>query len=126
VTAFGEALRRARTAAGLSQNELGRRAEINPGTINRLETGEREPTGREQVSALAAAFEFSPAQRDQMLVAAGMLPEWLLQVGAADTTLVLVADVLADQHIPVAERDEFRLQITLAARRWRPGAPLPS
>jgi transcriptional regulator with XRE-family HTH domain len=42
VSEFGEALRRARAAAGLSQNEVGRRAKINPGTVNQP-VGARRP-----------------------------------------------------------------------------------
>lgn len=123
---FGEALRRARQAAGLSQNELGRRAGINPGTINRLETGERGPTGREQVAALAEALGLSPLAADRLLADAGLLPDPIARLGAADPTLVLVADILADTRIPAAERADFRLQIALAARRWRREAPLPT
>lgn len=119
---FGEQMRRARLAAGLSQNEMGRRAGINPGTINRLETSERAPTGPEQVQALAEALGLPPAERDRLLAAAGFLPEALLRLGAADPTLVLVADILSDPTIPPAERADFRLQIALAARRWRPDA----
>lgn len=119
---FGERLRAARLAGGLSQNEMGRRAGINPGTINRLETSERAPTGPEQVQALAEALGLPPAERDRLLAAAGFLPEPLLRLGAADPTLVLVADILSDLTIPAAERADFRLQIALAARRWRPDA----
>jgi transcriptional regulator with XRE-family HTH domain len=120
MSAFGEALRQARLGAGLSQNELGRRAGINPGTINRLETGEREPTGREMIAALAEALTLPPADRDRLLAAADLLPDPLARLGAADPTLVLVADILADERIPAGERADFRLQIELAARRWRP------
>lgn len=123
---FGATLRRARLAVGLSQNEVGRRSGVNPGTINRLEAGEREPTGREQVSAFAAALALSPAEHDRLLAAAGILPEPLARLGAADPTLVLVAEILADDTIPAGEREDFRTQILLAARRWRPGAVLPS
>ena len=119
---FGERLRRERLAAGLSQNELGRRAGVNPGTINRLETGEREPTGRDQALALAEALGLPPAGRDRLLAAAELLPDLVARLGAADPTLVLVADILGDLTIPPPERDDFRLQIVLAARRWRSGA----
>jgi transcriptional regulator with XRE-family HTH domain len=122
VSEFGERLRRERVAAGLSQNELGRRAGVNPGTINRLETGERAPTGRDQALALAEALGLPPAGRDQLLAAAELLPDPVARLGAADPTLVLVADVLADPTVPASERDDFRLQIALAARRWRPSA----
>jgi transcriptional regulator with XRE-family HTH domain len=67
VTQFGERLRTLRQAAKLSQNELARRAGINPGTINRFEANEREPTGREQVVALAQALELDQFGQDQLL-----------------------------------------------------------
>ena len=59
---FPQLLRQVREAAGLSQNALGRRIDINPGTINRLETGEREPTGREQVLQLAGGIGLDATQ----------------------------------------------------------------
>jgi hypothetical protein len=77
------------------------------------------------VLALAAALALSPAERDRLLTAADMPPEWLVRLDAADPTLVLVADILADDHIPADQRDDFRRQIALAARRWRPDVPLP-
>lgn len=119
---FGKQLRQLRLAARLSQNELGRRAGINPGTINRLETGERLATGREQVIDLAVALQLGVPERDRLLAAAGMIPDPIARLGAADPLLLLVAEILGDERIPAAERDEFRLQIVLAARRWRPTA----
>lgn len=160
VTAFPQRLRQAREAAGLSQNALGRRIDINPGTINRLETGEREPTGREQVLQLAGGIGLESAQTNELVASAGFAPQaydavglanpTLLQIatylgapdrsasertaflqlvaqamaGPLDPTLVAALDILSDERIPAAERREFRLQIALAARRWRT-APLP-
>jgi hypothetical protein len=40
--------------------------------------------------------------------------------------VLLVADVLGDATLPRGEREEFRLAIALAARRWRPATPLPA
>jgi hypothetical protein len=37
----------------------------------------------------------------------------------------VVADILADAHIPLDERRQFRQQIALAALRWRPVAAVP-
>jgi transcriptional regulator with XRE-family HTH domain len=124
-SAFGRRLRELRQAAGLSQNELGRRAGINPGTINHFETGEREPTGRGQVLALADGLGIAPDERDRLLLlaAAHLLPDNLARLGAIDPAVLLAADILADDTIPARQRDEFRWQILLAARRWRPVAP---
>jgi len=160
VTAFPQLLRECREAAGLSQNALARRVDINPGTINRLEAGEREPTGRDQVLALATGIGLDREQTDRLVAAAGYAPTAYDAVGLADPTLIRIAeflgapnrppaerqavlrllalvmagpvdatiqtalDILADPSIPAEERHDFRLQIALAARRWRQ-VPLP-
>lgn len=160
MTAFPQVLRQMREAAGLSQNALGRRIDINPGTINRLETGEREPTGREQVLQLAGGIGLDAEQTNRLVASAGFAPQaydalgldnpTLLQIasylgaadrnpadraaflrlltlamaGPLDPTLNAALDILSDERIPAAERQEFRLQIALAARRWR-AVPLP-
>ena len=159
MTAFPQLLREFREAAGLSQNALGRGIDINPGTINRLETGEREPTGRQQVLQLAAGMGLDGERTDQLVAAAGFAPVAYDGVGLAnpvllriaaflggerpaaereaflrllalavaqplDATLTMALDILADETIPAEERREFRLQVALAARRWRK-APLP-
>jgi transcriptional regulator with XRE-family HTH domain len=155
MAAFPQRLRQVREAAGLSQNALGRRIDINPGTINLLETGEREPTGREQVLQLAAGIGLDSEQTNGLVAAAGFAPPAYDAIGLANPTLLQVAaylggaersateraaflqllgqamagpldpvlsaavDILSDERIPAAERREFRLQIALAARRWR-------
>lgn len=159
MTTFPALLRAFREAAGLSQNALGRGIDINPGTINRLETGERAPTGREQVLQLATGIALSQEQTDELVAAAGFAPVAYDTVGLANPVLLRIAaflggerpeaeraaflrlleraaaqpldavlttalDILADETIPAEERREFRLQIALAARRWRQ-APLP-
>ncbi len=149
-----------RDAAGLSQNALGRRIDINPGTINRLEAGEREPTGREQVLQLAGGIGLDGEQTDQLVAAAGFAPRaydavgldhpallriaaylgagdrseaeragflqllTLAVAGPLDPTLGAALSILTDEEIPETERQDFRLQIALAARRWRV-VPLP-
>ena len=157
---FPQLLRQVREAAGVSQNALGRRIDINPGTINRLETGEREPTGREQVLQLAGGIGLDAEQTNRLVASAGYAPQaydaigldnpTLLQIaaylgaperstaeratflqlvalamaGPLDPTLSAAMDILSDERIPAPERREFRLQIALAARRWR-AVPLP-
>lgn len=41
---YGNVLRSARTEAGLSQNDLARRARVSRSTVHNIETGSREPT----------------------------------------------------------------------------------
>ena len=116
---FSGLLRGYRERAGLSQNELARRAGVNPGSINRIESGEREPSSRELIVRLSDALGLSPFELDQLLLAAGQLPTMFDRIPPDDPILLLVGDILGDPSIPESERREFRLQIQLAARRWR-------
>ena len=119
---FGPLLSQFRQRSGLSQNALARRAGINPGTVNRLESGQRAPSNRELVLTLADALGLPSADRDRLLAAAGHLPIAFDQQAVGDPALRLVADILADETIPAAERDEFRQILRLISRRWRPDA----
>ena len=119
---FGPLLSQFRQGSGLSQNALARRAGINPGTVNRLESGQRAPSNRELVLTLADALGLASADRDRLLAAAGHLPIAFDQQAVGDPALRLVADILADETIPAAERDEFRQILRLISRRWRPDA----
>lgn len=123
--AFGALLQSFRRRAGLSQGALAKLAGIDPSYVNRLERGEREPPKREIVEALITALQLPPDDADRLLVAAGHLPRALQHLGPLDPTLLLVADILADERIPAEERRQFRQQIALAALRWRPQTPIP-
>ena len=117
---FGAELKRLREAAGLSQSGLAKRVGLNASYINRLESGEREPPRAETVSALAEALGVGGEERDRLLVAGGHLPVALAKLGAGDPTICLVAEVLADDSLPAADRQEFRHVLTAIAKRWRP------
>ncbi len=115
---FGAELRRLREGAGLSQSAVAKRVGLNASYINRLESGEREPPRAETVLALADGLGVSGDERDRLLVAAGHLPVALAKLGAGDPTICLVAEVLADDGLPLADRQEFREALTAIARRW--------
>jgi transcriptional regulator with XRE-family HTH domain len=117
--AFPTLLRHLRERSGLSQNALAERAGRDPGTINRLESGKRAPVNRQLIEDIARALGLEPAERAELLAAAGHLSEGLARVGLADPDIRLVADILGDETIPPEERQDFRLQLRLAARRWR-------
>ncbi len=123
--AFGALLQAFRRRAGLSQGALAKLAGIDPSYVNRLERGEREPPKREVVEALIAALQLPPDDADRLLVAAGHLPRALQRLSPLDPTVMLVADILADERIPAEERRQFRQQIALAALRWRPETSIP-
>ena len=112
--AFATLLKEYREAAGLSQNALGRRVDINPGTINRLETAEREPTGRDQVLTLARGIGLDREQTDRLVAAAGFAPTAYDAVGLADPTLIRIAGFLGSPDRSPEERQAFLRLLSLA------------
>ncbi len=105
--AFPELLRTYREAASLSQNALARAVDINPGTINRLETGERMPTGRDQVLQLAAGIGLTPEQTHALVVAAGFAPQAYDAVGLDHPLLLRIAAVLGSPDTSEAAHQAF-------------------
>lgn len=80
---FGRALNAARRKHNLSQRELMEASGIDRSFISRLESGQREPT-RETIAALAGAFN-DQATADALYIAAGMIPDRIMERIAAGT-----------------------------------------
>src|SRR4051812_26390346 len=101
--AFGAAVRRLREQAGLSLNELARRAGVDPAYIHRIEARgapQRPPLPRRAVVlSIGAALGCTSAQTDQLLALAGHTPAVLLELGGWDQTLAAVATILADPSL---------------------------
>jgi transcriptional regulator with XRE-family HTH domain len=120
--AFGATVKRLRQAAGLSLNELARRAGVDPAYVHRMEARsprQRPPLPRRAVVlAIGAALGCSPAQSDQLLALAGHTPAALLELGGWDQTLAAVAAVLRDASMSGTAKAEFREMVRLLARRW--------
>jgi transcriptional regulator with XRE-family HTH domain len=116
---FGAVLQTYRVRARLSQLALSKICGIHASIINRFERGDRTPADAETIDRLAAGLAVSAAERDRLRAAGGFFPVAIERLGAADADLLLVADILADETIPPAERDEFRALIRIGARRWR-------
>jgi transcriptional regulator with XRE-family HTH domain len=119
---FGAALRERRVQAGLSQNALARRAGIDPAYINRMEKAPADSPivpRRPIVESLCRVLELSRVESDRLLLAAGMAPGRLLEPGIWDSTMSLVAEVLADTRLSSDDRAEFRQVVRLLASRWR-------
>ena len=122
--AFGQLLRTYRVRAGLSQNLLARRAEIDPAYVNRLERAPHDSTNlprRPVVLRMAAALELGSADTDRLLVACGLCPQAIARLGTWEPALGQVAQVLADARLSDDERAEFRELIRIAASRWAGG-----
>src|SRR5438552_6236142 len=97
--AFGAAVRALRQKAGLSLNELARRAGVDPAYIHRIEArGARRPPlpRRAVVQSIASALGSTMRQTDHLLALAGHAPGALLELGGWDQTLASVAELLAD------------------------------
>lgn len=119
---LGRQLQEYRIRRGLSQTAVAQQIGVTPSTINRFETGARAP-GREALLAIGRALAIDRTDLDRLLRAAGELPLDLIEVGLDDPDLRLCLSILADPTIPSTEKHDFRWQIRLAARRWRPAPP---
>jgi transcriptional regulator with XRE-family HTH domain len=74
----------------LSQNELGRRSDVDVALVNRLES-DKHPgqVRRETVEKLADGLDLSPLDRDRLLIAAGYWP-WRDQAEDVERALAAV------------------------------------
>jgi transcriptional regulator with XRE-family HTH domain len=118
VPPFAERLRQARLRRGLSQRALARASRINPAIVSRLESGDRGPSGPEQVRALAAALALDPADADALLASAGYWPQSLLDLGPADETLLGIAQLLTSPRVSPPDRARFRGVVRLLVEQW--------
>ena len=128
--AFGATVRALRTEAGISLNELARRAGVDPAYVHRIEArgAQRPPLPRRPVvQALAAGLGCDARQTDQLLALAGHVPAALVALGGWDASLASVAEVLTDPSLSHAAKVEFREVLRLLARRWaRADGALPA
>src|SRR5712692_6229992 len=126
--AFGATVRALRLRAGLSLNELARRAGVDPAYVHRIEArgAQRPPLPRRPVvAAIAAALGSDARQTDQLLALAGHTPTALLELGGWDATLASVAELLADPTVGGPAKAEFREVVRILSRRWVRGSGSP-
>jgi transcriptional regulator with XRE-family HTH domain len=119
--AFGATVRALRVHAGISLNELARRAGVDPAYIHRIEarSAERTPVPRRGVVvAIARGLGADPRQTDQLLALAGHVPAALQELGGWDNTLASVAELLSDPSLSGSAKAEFREVVRVLARRW--------
>jgi transcriptional regulator with XRE-family HTH domain len=119
---FAERLREARQRRGLSQRALARASRVNPAIVSRLESGERGPSGPDQVRALIDALQLDRATADALLASAGFWPQALLDLGPADETLLAVAHLLTTPRLTTPERARFRAVLGLLSDQWLSGS----
>lgn len=115
---FDALMRSYRLNAGLSQNELARRAGVDPAYVNRMERASGPIPRPTILNALMNALGLEQSEIERLLVAAGYCPQSVARLGTWDQTLGLVADVLAAPALSSDDREEFRQVIRLVASRW--------
>ena|SRR5579884_1673994 len=115
---FPALLRAYREESHLSQRALAQITQINQAILSRLESGDRGPSGAEQVLAIARALSLDRSRTDALLSSAGYWPQALIALGPADETLLAVARVLSDEAVPQARKQRFRRLVELLAEEW--------
>jgi transcriptional regulator with XRE-family HTH domain len=124
--AFGELVRALRVRAGLSLNQLARRAGVDPAYVHRIENsqpGERATIPRRPiVLSLGRGLGLDGSRLDDLLARAGYAPETLMRLGGWDQSLADVAGVLEHPGLPVGAKAEFREVLRILAQRWLGGA----
>ena len=115
---FGAALKRYREAKGVSQSKLAERAEFDHSYVSRLESGARTPT-REAVDRLATALGLARAEQDALLAAAGFLPRDVSSLLSDEPVVSEVLDLLQNEDVPSAYRENMRQVLRLLAEQAR-------
>ena len=88
--------------------------------------GERGAPTEEATEGLARALELSDAEADRLFAAAGLLPRSLRTLGAADATILLLAQKLTDARLTPAARAALRATVETIVRCWtNPSGALP-
>ncbi len=118
MAAFAELLKSYREQVGFSQRALARASQINPAIISRLESGDRSPSGPEQVLAITRTLALDDQRTNRLLASAGYWPKAILALGPQDETLLSIAGVLTDQKLGQEAKGRFRQVVHLLARQW--------
>jgi transcriptional regulator with XRE-family HTH domain len=96
---FQQLLTEFRKGSKLSQSDLARRVDLSASYINRLESGDRLPSGPDLVLALARALDLSPAETDRLLISAGYARESDRLLAAGHPLVSLVARIVSDERV---------------------------
>jgi transcriptional regulator with XRE-family HTH domain len=118
---FAVQLKESRLRAGISQRGLARKAAVNPAIMSRLESGDRMPSGPEQVIHISRALGLDENATDALLAAAGFWPQVVLAAGPANDVLLAVARVAASDRLDNAAKERFRRLVLAAAEQWLAG-----
>jgi len=101
---FARALKEIRKRHGLSQFQLAIKLGRTPSKIAQYEVGQRNPT-RRSIAEIAAALSATPDEHDELLMAAGFMPEHI-DIAEDATTAVRLA---LRRHKHISEEDRQRI-----------------
>lgn len=117
---FAELLQKLRLRAGLSQNALAKKAEVDPSYINRIERGERQPPSLSVIHDIARALELDEFSTSQLLLSAGYAPATTANPHlVAHPRLQLLGDFLSDGSISPEDRDLIERDLDLLEEHIR-------
>ena len=115
---FGATLKQFREVQRVSQSKLAERAGFDHSYVSRLESGARTPT-REAVEQLAEALGLGRGEQDALLAAAGFLPRDVSSLLSAEPEITQVLDLLQDEALPEAQRNNIRDALRGLVASWR-------
>lgn len=121
---FHQVLAGFRKRSDLSQSDLARRIDLSPSYVNRLESGERKPTSRTMVLAIAHALDLRLPEIDTLLVSAGYARE-SEPVAEAHPLIGLVAEILDDTTVPPNQIEALRFLVEAIDRERHKGGEAP-
>jgi transcriptional regulator with XRE-family HTH domain len=116
---FAALLHQFRERRGISRNALATEIHYDPSYLSRIESGEREAPAAHIIDQLARALRLTAAERGRFFVAAGYVPDNVMQLGVWDDALEDVTNVLTDPRLSEAQRQEFRRVVRSIAFAWR-------
>jgi transcriptional regulator with XRE-family HTH domain len=127
-TTIAKIFREARLRSGWGVRDLGRRADVTPSTISKIEKGEIA-LGPVTMRKLTAALPLSPAERDQISEAANqdsarMLTSSKLAAEWADWDALCLALIRVTNHLTGVTEEDFFQGFGTKSGIWRKGYDL--
>jgi transcriptional regulator with XRE-family HTH domain len=117
-TPFARMLKELREDRGISQSRLAEASHFDHSYVSRLESGNRAPT-REAVLKLADALELDARQRDNLLAAAGFMPQRVESLFADEPVLSDVFQLLSSEDVPEPVRMNIRQMLKVMVQQAR-------
>jgi transcriptional regulator with XRE-family HTH domain len=115
---FSELLKTYREQAHLSQRSLAQATNINQAIISRFESGDRGPSGPEQVLAIIRALDLDQLRADALLSSAGYWPQVYVTLGPKDPTLLAAAQLLTNDRISPTRKERFRRLVAILLEEY--------